>query len=109
MSAADKGAWHKRLYNDLTFFGGPRRLGAAVTACELLDPAGGVDEFLFAGEKRMASSANADFNIATRRAGMIHRATRASDLGLVILRVNASFHLQKGARNLAVPDSSCKG
>ena len=79
----------------LTFFGGPRRLGAAVTTCEFLDPAGGIDEFLFAGEKRMTSSTNADFNIVPRRAGMIHRATRANDVGLVILWMNACFHVRK--------------
>jgi hypothetical protein len=40
---------------------------------------------------------------------MIHRAARAHDIGLVILWMNACFHLRKGARNVTAWSSSRKG
>ncbi len=89
-----------RRYTSLSFFAGARGLGAAVAAGKFLHAACGVDEFLFASEKRMASGANADFNITTRGARVIDRATRADDIGLVILWMNARFHFRKRARNL---------
>jgi hypothetical protein len=84
----------------LSFLAGARRLGAAVTAGKLLDATCRIDEFLFAGEKRMASGADADSNVATCRARMIHGPARTHNIGLKILRMNARFHLQKGAQNL---------
>ena len=48
----------------------------------------------------MASGADADFNVTTRRAGVIDRATRANDIGLYVFRMNVRFHVRKGARNL---------
>jgi hypothetical protein len=84
----------------LSFFAGAGGLGAAVALGEFFYAAGGVDEFLFAGEKRMTSGADTNSNIFARRAGMINRATRTHDIGLVILWMNACFHLQKGTRNL---------
>src|SRR5580765_2485258 len=74
----------------------PRGFGAAVTPSEFFHAPGSIDELLFAGEKWMASGTNTDLNIPTRRAGVIHRAARAHDIGLVILWMNACFHLQKG-------------
>jgi hypothetical protein len=50
----------------LRLLGRARGLGAAVTAREFLDAAGGVDKLLFAGEKRMASGTDADFNVTLR-------------------------------------------
>ena len=108
MSAADEGAWHKRLYNELSFLPSSRRFGAAVAASEFLDTPGGIDEFLFAGEKGMTSSTNTDLNIAARGASVIHRAARTDDVGLMILWMNACFHLQNGARNVSAHLVSCK-
>lgn len=65
----------------LSFLSGARRFRAAVTAREFFDSAGGVDKLLFAGEKRMASGADADSNVGTRRAGVINRAARTDDIG----------------------------
>jgi hypothetical protein len=82
----------------LSVFAAARGFGAAVTAREFLDPPGRVDEFLFAGEKRMTSGADADFNIRPRRASVIHRAACANDVGIVIFRMNARFHVSKKER-----------
>jgi hypothetical protein len=79
----------------LTFFARARSLSAAVALGELLDATGGIDKFLFAGEKRMAGRADTDSNIAPGRAGVIHRAARANDVRLVILWMNACFHVGK--------------
>src|SRR5947207_14184486 len=84
----------------LSLLGSARGLGAAVTACELLHAPGRIDELLFASEKRMTSGADTDSNITARRAGMINRAARAHDIGLVILWMNVCFHLRKGSRNV---------
>jgi hypothetical protein len=85
---------------DLRLLGRARGLGAAVAAREFLDAAGGIDKLLFAGEKRMASGADADFNVTLGRTRMVNRAARTSDVSLKILRMNVRFHVQKGARNL---------
>ena len=82
-------------YRQLTFFARARGFGAAVTLGELFDATGHVDEFLFAGEKRMTSAANTDSNVTARRAGVIDRSARANDICLVIFWVNACFHRQK--------------
>jgi len=79
----------------LTFFARAHGFGAAIALGEFFDATGRVHEFLFAGEKRMTSSANTDSNVTTRRAGVIDRAARADDIGFVILWVNACFHRQK--------------
>ena len=73
---------------------------AAVTARKFLDPSGGIDKFLFPCEKRMAGSTDADFNIGASRAGVIDRAARTDDIGLVILGMNVRFHIQKRACKL---------
>ena len=88
----------------LSFFDRTHRLGAAVAAREFLHPPSRVDEFLFAGEKRMTSGADADFNVANGRAGMINRAARTSDIGLVILWMNVRFHVRKmSAKGSRIP------
>jgi hypothetical protein len=79
----------------LTFFAGARSFGATVTLGEFFNATGGIDKFLFAGEKRMAGCANTDSNVAPGRAGVIHRAARANDVGLVIFWMNACFHVRK--------------
>jgi len=81
--------------SQLTFFARARSFGAAVALGEFFDATGRVDEFLFAGEKRMTSGADTDSNVGPRRAGVIDRATRTNDICHVIFRVNACFHRQK--------------
>jgi len=79
----------------LTFFARARSFGAAVALGEFFHATGRVHEFLFAGEKWMTSGADTDSNVATRRAGVIDRAARASDICLMVFWVNACFHRQK--------------
>ncbi len=92
----------------LSFLLSSRRFGAAVAASEFLDAPGGIDELLFAGKKGMTSRTNTDLNIAARGAGMIHRAARTDHVGLIILWMNACFHLPSGARNVSAHAVSCK-
>jgi hypothetical protein len=110
-SAADGAGVRRdeRLYENLSFLLCPRGFSAAVAASEFFDTPGGIDELLFAREKWMTSSTNTDLNIATRRAGVIHRAARAHNIGIVILWMNACFHVQKGAQNLPVRSWLRKG
>src|SRR5438105_11250018 len=101
VSAVGAGARRgKRLYIQLSLAraGG---LGAAVTAREFFHAPGGIDKFLFAGEKRMAGGADADFNVSFGRAGVINRAARANDIGLLIIWMNVRLHVQKRVQNLA--------
>src|SRR2546423_12586905 len=79
----------------LSFFGHARSFGAAVALGEFLNATGGIDKFLLAGEKRMAGRADTDSNVAPGRAGGVHRAARANDIGLVILWMNVCFHVRK--------------
>ena len=76
-------------------------LGAAVTAREFFHAPGGVDEFLFAGKKRMAGGTDADFNVSFGRAGVINHAARANDVGLLIIGMNVRLHIEKRVENLA--------
>src|SRR5436305_13117836 len=73
-------------------------LGAAVTTREFFHAPGGVDEFLFAGKKRMAGSADADFNVSFGRAGVINRAARANNICLLIIGMNVRLHVEKRAK-----------
>ena len=77
-------------------------LGAAVATREFLHATGGIDKFLFAGEKRMAGGADADFNVSFGRAGVINGAAGANDIGLLIIGMNVRLHIQKRALKLAV-------
>jgi hypothetical protein len=79
----------------LTFFARARSSRAAVALGEFFHATGRIHKFLFAGEKRMTSGADTDSNIATGRAGVIHRAARANDIGFVIFWMNACFHSLK--------------
>jgi hypothetical protein len=92
----------------LSFLVSSRGFGAAIPAGEFFHASGGIDELLFAGEKWMASGTNTDLNIATRRAGVIHRAARTDDVGLVILWMNAGFHVRKRGRNVTARMILCK-
>jgi len=86
---------HRRYRSQLSFLARARGLRAAVTLRELLNATGSIDKFLLAGEKRMAGRADTDSNVAPGRAGLINRAARANDVGLVIFWVNACFHVRK--------------
>ena len=109
VSAAEKAfAAGKRLYNELSFLLGAGSFGAAVTAGKFLDSARGIDKLLFACEKGMTSGTNADLNIATRRASVIHRAACAHHISFVIFWMNACFHLLNGARNVFATSGFCK-
>ena len=92
----------------LSFLLGARSFGAAIAARELFHAPSRIDKFLFAGEKGMTSGTNADLNIATSRAGVIHHTARAYDISLVVFGMNACFHLLNGARNLSVQTGFCK-
>ena len=109
ISAADNAfAAGARLYDQLSFLLNAGSFGAAVTAGKFLDPARGIDKLLFAGEKGMTSCTNADLNIATRGASVIHRAACAYHIGLVIFWMNGCFHLVNGARNVFAIFGFCK-
>src|SRR5947208_15422018 len=99
VSAVGVGAWHKRLYIQLSL-AGAGGLGAAVTTREFFHAPGGVDEFLFAGKKRMAGGADPDFYVSFSRAGVINHAARANALGFLILTMNDRIHYQKRPHNL---------
>ena len=79
----------------LSFFGRAHGFGAAVALGEFLNAACGIDKLLLAGEKRMTSGTDTDSNVAAGGAGMVNRAARTNDVGLVILWVNACFHVRK--------------
>ena len=101
MSAVGAARRGERLYIQLSLAraGG---FGAAVTTREFFHAPGGVDEFLFAGKKRMAGGTDADFNVSFGRAGVINRAARTNDIGLLIIGMNVRLHAKKQAHNLAV-------
>src|SRR5438128_12113872 len=90
----------ERLYTELSFFGSPCGLGAAIASGKFLDASRSIDELLFASEKGMTSGTNANLDIATRRAGVIHRATCADHISLVIFWMDGGFHLERRAQNL---------
>ena len=98
----------ERLYNELSFLLEAGSFGAAVTAGKFLDPARGIDKLLFAGEKGMTSGTNADLNIATCGASVIHRAACAHHISFVIFWMNACFHLLNGAQNVFATSGFCK-
>src|SRR5947207_13861387 len=71
-------------------------LGATVATREFFHPPGGIDKFLFAGEKRMAGGTDADSNVSFGRARVISRGALASDGGLLIIGMNVRFEIQQG-------------
>jgi hypothetical protein len=90
----------KRLYKNLSFLLSPRGFGATVAAGKFFNAPGGIHKLLFACEKWMASGTDTDLNIATRGAGMIHRAACAHHVGFVIFWMDPGFHLRNGEQNL---------
>ena len=99
---------HSGLYKKLSFLLSASSFGAAVAAGKLLDPARSIDKLLFASEKGMTSGTNADLNIATRGASVIHRAASAHHISFVIFWMNACFHLLNRARNVFATAGFCK-
>ena len=95
-------------YKKLSFLFGASSFGAAVTAGKFLDTPRGIDKLLFASEKGMTSGTNADLNIATRGASVIHRAACAHHISLVVFWMNACFHLLNGAQNVFLTSGFCK-
>ena len=88
--------------------GSAGRFRAAIAAREFLHPAGGIDELLFAGEKRMAGGADADFDVPASRAGMVDRAAGAANVRLVVVRMNVRFHVGKRVRTVAAESAGRK-
>src|SRR5438105_868156 len=76
-------------------------ISARSATSEFFHAPGGIDKFLFAGEKRMAGGTDADSNVSFGRASVINRAARANDVGLLIIGMNVRLHIQKRANNLA--------
>ena len=65
----------------------------SITPVESIHAAGGIDQFLLAGKKRMTGRTNFDMQIAfARRAGFKSLATGAGHGYLFIFRVNSGFH-----------------
>ena len=63
-------------------------LAVLVAAFETLDPSGGVDDFLLAGEERMTGGAQIDLHLLGRAAGLEGVTTGAGHLDvLIILRM----------------------
>ena len=76
----------------LVFFLRAGRGSAAVAAREFLDPACGIDKFLFTGKKGMTSGTNADFDVFACGARVINGATSTGDRRRVIIRMDICFH-----------------
>ena len=69
--------------------------GLFVAAVELVDPARGIDELLFAGEERVALGADADADLRLGRFGFPYFAARADDLRVFVFRMDFLFHVAK--------------
>lgn len=65
----------------------------AVTACEFLDPACGINKFLLTRKERMAGGANADFNALAGGPCFVGRATRAHDDAVNVSWMNVCLHI----------------
>lgn len=68
------------------------RFGASETTREFLDASCGIDEFLFAGEKWMASGANADLHIWARGTRVINGAASAYQRCFDVFWMDFCFH-----------------
>lgn len=75
---------------------GARRLGVAVAAGEFLDASGGINEFLFAGEKGMARRADTDLDVALGGTGVVNGPAGAGDRRFDVIGMDISFHSEKG-------------
>ena len=63
-----------------------------VTAVEFIDPARRIDEFLLAGEERMALGADADFHFRTRGFDVPNFAAGTGNDGVTVLGMDIFFH-----------------
>jgi hypothetical protein len=70
-------------------------LHARVSAREFFDAPGGIDELLLAGKERMARRADADLDVAPRRARMVRGAASAVDRRFDVIGMNICFHDRK--------------
>ena len=93
----------------LALFGHANGHRAAIATRELLHTTRRIYELLFASEKRMASGANADFNILLGGTRVINRATSTGNIGYVIIWMNARFHVSERAANLGMLRPPRKG
>ena len=59
---------------------------------ESFDATGGIDQFLLAGKKWVAFGANFDADVLFSRSDFQHITTGALNGGLMVLRMNVSFH-----------------
>ena len=80
-----------------------------IPASEFFDAAGGVDELLLAGKKRMAGRANADFDIATSRPSVVDGATCTDDSRLEVFRMDVSLHVYKKETKLSHSSGGASG
>jgi hypothetical protein len=62
---------------------------------EPFDSPSGIDQFLFAGKKRMALGADFHPDILPGGTGLKHGATGAGDRGLMVSGMNVGFHEAK--------------
>jgi hypothetical protein len=65
-----------------------------VTAAETLDPAGGIDKFLFAGKKGMTPGTDANPGFLARGLGFPNFSAGADNFGGAVGRVQVLFHVQ---------------
>ena len=63
-----------------------------VTAVEFVDTTGGVNKFLFAGEKRVAFGADTDFDFGTGGLDVPDFAASAGNSGITVIRMDILFH-----------------
>ena len=73
-------------------FGACNLLFLFILLKEFLNPAGGINEFLLAREKRMTLRTYLHAYILPRRTGMYDLAARADNSRLLVIRVNFFFH-----------------
>ena len=76
--------------SNLSFFFGLVVFG--VTSTKFLDTAGSVNQFLFAGKKRMAFGTYFNADIGLGRADLYLIAARTPYAGISVIRMNAVFH-----------------
>ena len=80
----------------------------AIATGEFLHASCGVDEFLLAGEERMARRADTNLNILLCGARLVDRTACTVDHRVGVIRVNICFHNKKGTVTIGVPDDHRK-
>jgi len=71
---------------------GGRESSASVPLDELVDATSGIDEALLASVERVTNVADLDAELFDRSAGLEGTSATASDLAIVVVRVNLGFH-----------------